>query len=957
MSDLPAGTVTLLFTDIEGSTRLLQRLGDAGYGRALAEHRRLLRAAFAASGGRELEVQGDGFLVVFPRASDAARAAITAQRALQAHPWPEGGVVRVRMALHSGEPLGGAEGYVGLDLHTVARICGVAHGGQILLSQAARGLIEQAPIPGVTVRDLGAHRLKDLQRPERIAQLLHPDLPPDFPPLQSLDALPNNLPHQLTSFVDRVREMAEVKRLLSAGRLVTLTGSGGCGKTRLAIQAAADLVDGFGDGVWLVELAALADHALAPQAVASAVGVREQPGRPLLATLSDHLQSRRLLLVLDNCEHLLAACAHLAYTLLSACPDVRILATSREPLGIAGETTWRVPSLSAPDPNRLPPLERLTEVDAVRLFVDRATAMLPEFRVTTERAPFVAQICHRLDGIPLAIELAAARVKVLPVEQIARRLDDAFQLLTAGSRTALLRQQTLRAAMDWSYVLLSPQEQVLFRRLAVFAGGFTLEAVEDVCSDGPVPRARVLDLLSALVDKSLVVADVQGAQGRYGMLETVRQYAREKLREADEEPERRRRHRDWFVSLAEQAELELVGAGQAAWLARLEAEHSNLLAALEWNGPAGDGNSALRLAGALSRFWWMRGHLAIGRRWTERLLERHPDASAALRARALLGAGMLAWAESDYQAASGRCEESLVLARALDDRRGIMDALNGLGLVAWAQGEYRVARASYEEALVLARALDDRRRTGVLQSNLGRVAAVQGDFAAARAHHEESLRIHREQGDAHAIATSLANLGFVAAGEGDMLRARALLEESLAIRRTLGDKVNVAASLNRLGLVEYHAGEYGRAAALVAEALILARELGDKEAIADGVSVKARLASRRTAGRDAADLWRQSLVLRRTMGDRRGLAECLEGLAAAAHAGGDQKMAVRLLAAAATIRERIGAPPLPADREEADRIMAAARARLGAEGFERSRAEGLVLSPEQAVDAALRPDP
>jgi len=462
MPELPSGTVTFLFTDIEGSTRLLQQLGSR-YADVLAEERSLLRAAFQERDGREIDTAGDGLFVAFGRATQAVSAAAAAQRSISTHPWPEGLQVHVRMGLHTGEAVFSAGGYVGLDVHRAARICSAGHGGQILLSQTTRDLPA-----GVSIRALGSHRLKDLQHPEVVFQVIIPDLPSDFPPLKSLDRLPNNLPIQLTSFIGREREMAEIKRMLSAARLLTLTGSGGCGKTRLALQVAADLVGEFPDGAWLVELAALSDPALVPQAVASVLGVREESGhlqmgevgsgglpgasvsRSILTRLLDYLQSKRMLIMLDNCEHLIGACATFSDTLLRACPNLKILATSREGLGIAGETAWRVPSLSLPDAQRLGSIEAstLTQYEAVRLFIDRAVAALPAFAVTNHNAPAVAQICHRLDGIPLAIELATARVKALPVEQIAKRLDDRFRLLTGGSRTALPRQQTLRATID-----------------------------------------------------------------------------------------------------------------------------------------------------------------------------------------------------------------------------------------------------------------------------------------------------------------------------------------------------------------------------------------------------------------------------------------------------------------------------------------------------------------------------
>ncbi len=440
MPGLPTGTVTFLFTDIEGSTTLLQRLGDRRYAEVLEEHQRLLRDAFAKGNGQEIGTQGDAFLVAFPRARDALATAVAAQHSLMKHTWPDGASLRVRMGLHTGESISNTDRYVGLDVHRASRICSAGHGGQILLSDAVGALAARDLPPGVSLRDLGTHRLKDLREPEHLFQVVVADLPADFPPPKSLNVLPNNLPVQLTSFIGREREKAEVRRLLSTTRCLTLTGSGGAGKTRLALQVAAEALEEFPDGVWFVELAALSDSSLVPKAVASSLGMPEQPGRMLIEALADYLRGESALVILDNCEHLVAACAQLADALMRTCPSLRILATSREALGVTGETTWRVPSLSLPDPQSLPPLNRFTEYEAVRLFIDRAVSSAPQFAVTSRNAPAVAQVCHRLDGIPLAIELAAARVKVLAVEQIAARLDDRFRLLTGGSRTALPRQ-------------------------------------------------------------------------------------------------------------------------------------------------------------------------------------------------------------------------------------------------------------------------------------------------------------------------------------------------------------------------------------------------------------------------------------------------------------------------------------------------------------------------------------
>ncbi len=515
MAGLPTGTVTFLFTDIEGSTTLLQRLGDRRYADVLEEHRRLLRAAFEEGHGQEVDTQGDAFLVAFPRARDAVGAAVAAQQALTKHAWPDGASLRVRMGLHTGEPVSETEGYVGLDVHRAARICAAGHGGQILLSQAVGVLAAPDLPPGVSLRELGTHRLKDLKEPEHLFQVVNPDLPTDFPPLKSLDVLPNNLPRQLTSFVGREREMAEVKSLLPTTSLLTLTGAGGSGKTRLGLQVAADMLEHYPDGIWFAQLAPLSEPRLVAKAVASAVGIPEQPGRPLAETMVDYLRRGARLLLLDNCEHLLEACAQLADSLLRACRNLRMVATSREALGIGGELTYRVPSLSVPDLKRLPPMESLTQYEAVRLFVERAAFSKPGFQITNGNAAAVVQVTHRLDGIPLAIELAAARINALPVDVIAVRLNHQFRLLTGGSRTGLPRQQTLQATLDWSYNLLSEDEQALLRRLSVFAGGFALEAAEKVCSGTGLHEYEILDKLTRLVEKSLVI--YEEADGKRGI--------------------------------------------------------------------------------------------------------------------------------------------------------------------------------------------------------------------------------------------------------------------------------------------------------------------------------------------------------------------------------------------------------------------------------------------------------
>jgi predicted ATPase/class 3 adenylate cyclase len=864
MPGTPSRTVTFLFTDIERSTELLQRLGDTRYARVLAEHRRLLRAAFRQAGGQEIDTQGDGLLIAFPRAGDAVSAAVAAQRAIHGHSWPEGAVPRVRMGLHTGEPRRVAGEYVGIDVHRAARICAAGYGGQILISLTTSALVEGSLTKGLRLRDLGTFRLRDLQHPERISQVLHPDLPDEFPALRSLDVVPNNLPRQLTSFIGREREIAEVKRLLSTRALLMLTGSGGCGKTRLALRVAEDLIGTYADGVWLVELAALADPELVLHSVASTLSLREVRGRALLAALLDYLRARELLLVLDNCEHLVTACAELAEALMRSCPRLGILATSREPLGVPGETVWPVTSLSLPERRQVPSVEQLMQYEAIRLFTERATAIQPAFRLTPANAAVVAAVCRRLDGIPLAIELAAARLRALSVDQIAARLDERFSLLTGGGRTALPRTQTLRGTLDWSYDLLSHKEQALLRRLAVFAGGWTLEAAEAVCTGAGVEQPDILDLLTQLVFKSLVLMDAEEGPVRYRLLETVRQYGRDRLDESGETANARTRHLNWYLHLVEKAERELVGADQSVWLDRLEVEHDNLRAALEWSkGATSDGDAGVRLAGALWQFWNVHGHFSEGRGWLEAVLSHSPNASATARAKALAGAGFLVYRQGDYDGSTRLCTESLALFRELSDRSGIGQALYVLGMAAEGQGNYEHAKALLMESLALGRQVGDKRRMAISLNSIGEVARCQDDYAAASVSYEESLALYREVGDKRGVAIALGNLGHVALHQRDYERAGICFKEALGLVRQLVYRLGMAEYLAGLGGVAAAEGRHMRAARLLGAARELLGLLGALLEPPDRAEYERSLAIARAGLNDAAfaEAWAEGAAM------------------------------------------------------------------------------------------------
>jgi predicted ATPase/DNA-binding CsgD family transcriptional regulator len=629
---------------------------------------------------------------------------------------------------------------------------------------------------------------------------------------------------ELSSFVGRENELAEVKRLLRETRLLTPTGSGGCGKTRLALAVASELLEWFEDGVWMVELAPLAEPSLVAQAVASTLGVREQPGRSLTETLSDYLASKKVLLVLDNCEHLIEACAKLAESLLRSCPELRVLATSREALGIAGEVAWPVPSLSLPDLRRVPEADSLSRYEAARLFVERARAVKPDFALTDDNATAVAHVCYRLDGIPLAIELAAARAKLLSVGQIAERLDDSFGLLSSGGRTAMPRHRTLRATMDWSHGLLSEQESVLFRRLSVFAGGFTFEAAESVCAGEHVERDDVLELLSHLVDKSLVLVAEEGGEARYRLLETVQQYGREKLDESGEGTETRRRHAAFFAALAERAEPELQGPEQVRVLDELERENGNLRAVMGWAVSEGGVAIAGRLGWALWRFWFLRGHQGEGRRWMEALLER--GVPPGQRARVTTVAAVMSYTQGDHEACEGYSAEALKWSRRESDDLCTAYALSMVGLGAMHRGDFEEATSRFEESLRLYRRSGEERSVPMASVWLGNVLLIRGDRERATRKFEEALALGRRRADRLATSIALYNLAQLALGEADHELALNTLTEGSTLSLQMGDLANLSYFLEGLAVVAASRGEAGRSARLFGAAEASMEEAG-----------------------------------------------------------------------------------------------------------------------------------
>ncbi len=912
---LPTGTVTFLYTDIEGSTRRWEQSPDAMKA-AVERHDVILRNAIESNGGVVFRTMGDAFCAAFLTAPQALSAALAAQRALQDELWGQGtGPVKVRMALHTGMGDIRDGDYVGPHLNRIARLLSTGYGGQTLLSQATYTLIRDLLAtdtlpPRVAVRDLGEHRLKDLQNSEHIYQVVVPGLPADFPPLKTLDYRPNNLPPQPTPFIGRDKEVAEVQTLLLGpdARLVTLLGPGGMGKSRLSVEVGAGLLDEFEDGVFFVSLSAISDAGLVASQIAQTLGIRETGGLSIIASLKDYLRDKQILLLLDNFEQVVDAAALVA-ELIAAAPQLRVLVTSREVLHLQGEQVFPVPPMSLPPVGAqwseaksrvpLPSVSELSKYEAIALFVQRGQLVKPGFEITEQNASAIVEICIKLDGLPLALELAAARIRLLSPEAMLGRLDSKLKLLTGGARDLPERQQTLRSTIEWSYDLLDPGEQMLFRRLAVFVGGCTLEAAEAVCDVGnrvrewgegivlnPTPspysltplELDVLDGLASLSDKSLLRSETSGEGGdggesRFRMLEMVREYGLWQLVDSSEGGVVRRAHAEYYLGLVEEIEPKLSGPEQAAWLDKLETEHGNIRAALEW-GISEDIDIALRVAGALLWFWDRRSHLSEGQARLTALLAR-PEASkhSTTRAKALLALGRLA-----------------VL-----------------------RGDYTVARTAFEENLQIWRELGDNRGTGHALIALGSAATAEGDYATARALYEEGLAIERGLGDRSYTAMALVGLGEAMINQDDYERATPAVEESLELFKTQGNDAGTGFSLLLLGQVAYHGGDYGR----------------------------------------ATMLFKESLVLRSKLENKQSVAQCLLGLAEVACALDRADHAARLLGAAQSLLEAAGARISAADQARFERDLARARAQLGEAAWEKAWNEGRAMTIEQAAAYAL----
>jgi predicted ATPase/class 3 adenylate cyclase len=877
--ELPTGTLTFLFSDIERSTRLLQELGPAWTG-TLDNHDRLMREAIAEHAGTAVTTGGDSFFAVFATAPDAVKAALAAQRKLADHPWPSGAVVRVRMGIHTGAASIAGGSYAGLDVHRAARIMAAAHGGQVLLSEVVRALATVAFNDGVTTRDLGAHRLKDLDSPERLHQLVASGLPADFPPIRTADAVRTNLPAQPTSFLGRERQIGEVSTLLEAARMVTLTGPGGTGKTRLAIECAARLADRFPDGAWFVPLAPIVDPDLVPMAIAQTLNVPDHPGRSPLERVLDHVGEQQVLIVLDNFEQVTDAADTVA-SLLAGAPGLAAIVTSRSVLHLSGEHEYPVPPLDVPDLRQLPDLARLTHYEAVALFIERAEAARPGFAVTNADAPAVAEICVRLDGLPLAIELAAARVRLLTPQAILARLSDRLGLLIQGPRDVPERQRTLRGAIEWSYDLLDPDEQRLFTALSVFRGGARLEAVEEITAG---EGGDTLSGLASLVDKSLVRAEISAqshGEMRYVMLETLREFAAERLRASGGADDLERRHAEWFAALADRLAPAIMGENQRSVLDRLDEDHDNLRAAMSWAIEHDRADLALLLGARMWRLWQMRGYLDEAGERIEQALAmptagEHPE----LRADALDAAGGVYYWRGDVPPMRRSYKQALEARRTLGDPDGIAEALYNLSFAFTYEGRYMGesdadrARELQEQALELFRQTGNRSGEGRALWALGTTALAQRDFTTVERSGSQAAPIFRELGDPYYLGWSLWSIvvGRIALGRLD--EARAPAREALQLFAQADDVSGYAVLLNAAAVIAFREGDRLRAARLSGTVDELAR-LSGLDARTFDRAILDFDADALASAPDTQAAWQEGVAMERSA----AIAYALEGLA------------------------------------------------------------------------------
>ncbi|HJT59610.1 MAG TPA: tetratricopeptide repeat protein [Ktedonobacteraceae bacterium] len=955
MRQLPTGILTLFFTDIEGSTRLLQQLGDR-YAGVLRDCRRLLRTAFQLGNGYEVDTQGDAFFVVFERAVDAVTSAITAQRALFTTGWPDDVQVRVRIGIHTGEPQLAEEGYIGLDVHRAARIMGAAHGGQVLLSRSTRDQVAHDLPPDVSLNELGQYHLKDIAGLQELFQVAVPDLPADFPPPAASSPLYpiQNLPSPSTSFVGREQEVAAVSERLRRVdvRMITLLGTAGVGKTRLALQVAEQLTDLFMNGVCFVSLEQVNDADSVVPALAQALNIAEEKGHSLFEQIKTTLQKQSVLLILDNFEHVMPA-RRIVADLLIACPRLKILVTSRIMLHLQAEHLFEVHPLTVPDPSQSTNLNALKRNASVSLFVQRAQAVQPNFQLTQANAAAVVEICRHLDGIPLAIELAAARTRYFPPQALLSNLQKGLAFLQTSSQDLPERQQTLRGAIAWSYDLLQSSQQCIFRRLAVCVSGIPLEAAEQICTAAGAIDGNILEALEALVDQTMLQQQVrESGEVRFWLLQTLREYGLELLAQTGELEITQAAFAEYYLAWTEQITPLLIGAEQTDWLDRLDREYENVRASLEWllehaqreNARA---EQALRLCIALMIFWEVRGHISEGLALLERSLADGQHVAPSVRAQALHDAGFLALMLDDNARAEAFLRQSQLLFRETGDKAGMANILRLQGTLAQVRNNYKIARRLLEEALSLYQACGDVHRVVVTRDSLAQVAIAQGDYNRARLLLEESLAAYRALGEQYNTAYPLyllARTHFFSRGE--LAKARSMAEESLTLFSEVGNRRLMAHVRNLLGQILLVGGEDGIAGTLFEESLATFRAIGDRSGIAEVEMSLGRLAAYQGDNQAALTRYEESWNLLQTIGAKELNAACLEAYGEIV-AQDRPEWAVRIWGTAATVRAGILAPMPPIYRTSYLAAVAATRNRLGEEAFQAAWAAGHRMPMEQ----------
>lgn len=943
----PSGTVTFLFTDIEGSTKLAQ-MNPEGYLLALQKHHNILNEAVSGSNGCVFKSVGDAFCCAFENCADAVKAAIEAQVKFNATEWGDV-AIKVRMGIHSGTAEWNGKDYMGyITLARSNRVMSSAYGNQILISEQAHENLGDAFLKDVNFRDLGERRLKDLIQPVKLFQIMSPQIPSDFPPLKTLDARPNNLPVQLTSFIGRVQEMSKVKELLEVSRLVTLLGPGGTGKTRIAMQIGAELINDFMNGVFVAELAPVTDPLRVSRALIDTLGIKELPNKSPEETIIDYLKDKSLLLLLDNCEHLIDACATLSEKLLANCAKLKILATSREALKCDGERIYRLEPLSVPDVKKNYSPEELAQFEAVRLFIERALTVNAGFRITNDNTPALSQICYQLDGIPLAIELAAARINVLTIDGISERLNDRFRLLTGGNRTALPRQQTLRALIDWSYDLLSENEKLLCRRLTVFSGGWTLESSEKICSDELLDEYEVLDLLENLTDKSLVKIVEEGYNSRYNMLESIRKYGNEKLIKSGEEYELYERHFNYCFQLAENSGKKLIGNEQREWIKKIAQENDNIRECLRWallNNP----ESALKLSVELGKFWELQSHFMEGLEFLKKSMESSKNIDLKWKAKAIYWMGFFLTHQGKYNEAKKYLNQCLDIFSETGDKDGEALTYLSLGMIAVFESDYKSIDSFSQKSLSISLGLNNKSYIARNLQNIGLGLMQQGNHDSARTKMEESLSIYRELNDTLQIAKIIGNLGALEYLLTNYDKARILFEESLVLRRELGDKQGISIALSNLGSVAYMQKDFEEAEKCLLESLEIIKEIGDKRVYVTAINTLANIAYDTGDYPKAVQLFCESLVIADEIGDNYSIAKDFEGFANIYIAMENYEMGCRMAGKYISLMNATNRNLIEGELERIENTKEILKSKLGDTDFEKYWSEGENMNIESAL--------